>query len=693
MEAGQRAIERLLEVVLDTPRAEGNYGNGLEIALAYDLLGDHPSWTQEKRQRLNLMLRKNLEDSMLVLDADSASLWHGRTQLATSAWFVAAAMDPQSPEDMALRARAQRHFLESVEAFRLSGGWPEGYNYWINNRAFPFALACLAHHNAVKESALSSLMSDTLFQLGLWTIHGTELVGRFVLFGDTGSRNDLRDETQRVMDLVSLGTGLPIFRDYSRYLSGLDGSEAYYGSYRWGLPLFMGFVEGDHGPDEVLMDLSVFEGRIPRSAVFGRQDGMGQVFIRSDWGPKATFISFQAGHSFTHHGHYQAGHFIITKKVPLAITSGTYGGYTSPHRLHYYIRTVAANSLLVLRPDERVRPNRFFETNVADGGQRIVMPTGSAVVSLADWRANLYRGRHFEGGKITAFDNHDPPFVYVASDLTGAYNNTRYDDNGRGGKVERVERSLVYLAREDAVVIYDRVTSVQADFRKKWLLHSWTKPETIHERVLVGNEDNGILESRDRLAVFRREPASLRVYALLPEDAIFRKVGGPDYRYYVEVDGDDSRLDGINMKEGALEQPWFDAGLWGLEIQPVESRKKDRFLIALKPALFDDEGSFPGDPVRVDAGPAEGLLWGHSVVLFGKDGTTLEKLSYNIPQSVHPMSHLIVNLPAGRSMNISVGDAEQTIEVNEEGVVIFETSPGPARRVTLQATAKEKRES
>lgn len=682
--AGRSAVERLLEVVLDTPRAEGNYGNGLEMALTYDLVGDHPAWSPEKRQRLNLKLRKNLEDSMLVLDGDSASLWHGRTQLAASAWVVAAAMDPQGPEDMALRAQAQRHFLESVEAFRLSGGWPEGYNYWINNRAFPFALACLAHLNGVKEPALNALMADTLTRLGLWTIHGTEPIGRFVLFGDTGPRNDLKDETQRVIDLVTLGTGLPIFRDYSRYLTGLHGGEAYYSGHRWGIPLFRGLAEWDHGAEDALMDLGVLEGRVPRSAVFGRHDGMGQVFIRSDWGPEATFISFQAGHSFTHHGHYQAGHFTITKKVPLTVKSGTYGGYTSPHRLHYYIRTVAANSLLVLRPGEQVRPNRFFETNVADGGQRIVMPTGSAVVSLADWRANLHRGRRYEGGRITAFENHHPRFVYVASDLTGAYNNTHYDDNERGGKVERVERSLVYLTKEDAVVIYDRVTAVHVDFTKKWLLHSWAKPETAQERVLVGDQDNGILESKDRRAVIRREGAALQVYALLPQEAVLRKVGGPDYRYYVEVDGDDEDLDGTNMEAGASEQPWFDAGLWRLEIQPAEKRKADRFLVGLKPGLAGDEGSLPGTPVLVDAGAAEGLLWGQAVVLFGKEGNIVHEVSYQVPKGIRPMFHLIVNLPAGRGVRVGAGGSEERLRVNEEGTVTFQTPAGPARRVTVQ---------
>jgi len=338
---------------------------------------------------------------------------------------------------------------------------------------------------------------------GLWTIYGTEPTGRFCLFGDTGPRTDLKDETQRFIDLVAMATGLPIFRDYSRYLYGLHGEAGYYSGYRWGIPLFRGLPEWDFDKDDALKDLSILEGRLKRGALFGR-NGMGQVFIRSDWGPDATFISFQAGHSFTHHGHYQAGHFTITKKAPLAITSGTYGGYTSAHRLHYYLRTVSGNSLLVLRPGERVKPNRFFEEDVADGGQRIVMPTGSAVISVKDWEANLYKGRHYEGGRITAFENSDPTFVYIGSDLTGAYNNTEFDDNGKGGKVQKITRQLVYLTDEDLLMVYDNVVTTDAAYTKKWLLHSWSKPETKRERVLVGTKNDGILESADNRIIITR---------------------------------------------------------------------------------------------------------------------------------------------------------------------------------------------
>ncbi len=673
--AGERAIRKLVNVYLETPSAQGNYGNGLEIALAYDLLADHPGWTVEDRQRVNGLIRRSIEEALIVLDGGSASLWHGRTQLACSAWVAAVAMDPSGPGDERLIRRAQAHFLESISALEVTGGWPEGYTYWINNRGLPVALAALAHVNGIDSPPLNRRITRVMAEIGLWTIYGTEPIGRFQLFGDTGPRNDLKDETQRVIDLIGLITGNPLFRDYSRYLAGLHGRQAYYAGYRWQVPLFRGPPEADFGSGEALRDLTGFDGRLPLSRIFGR-DAFGQVFMRSDWGPDGMFVSYRAGHTFTHHGHYQAGHFTITKKAPLAITSGTYGGWTSPHRLNYYIRTVAANSLLILRPGEKVRPNRFFKVNVTDGGQRVVLPTGSAVVSVEDWRANLYRGRHYEGGRITAFENSDPRFVYVGSDLTGAYNSTDYDDNGEGGKVSAVTRQLLFLPAEETLVVHDRVVSTRASYTKKWLLHSWTKPETAQERVLKGTRDDGILESPDARALIRYRGGVLDVVRLLPREAVLRKVGGPHHRYYVETDGDDSDLDGTNMDQGANERPWFDAGLWRIEIQPARPSREDRFLVVLKAGA-------DGEPVRarpmlIEGEAVEGVETPGAVVLFGKGGMVRESFAYSA-RGRGTRLHVIVDLPPGREMEVRTGEVVLREATTPEGVLFFEAGPGTVR--------------
>ena len=550
---GEYVVTRLPKIKL-TPPYEGGFGNSEIIAFTYDLAWGHSSWTPEKRQLVGIKIRKALEKTLSLLDSMSPSLWHGRFQLTCTGWILAASLDnPDSDKNKRLVAQAQAFFLDALKAIELTGGWPEGYNYWINNRAFNFIAAASAHIHLVDEPEINGRLKKTVSRVGLWTVYGTEPSGKFVLFGDAGPRNDLKDETQRVIDLAGMITGDPVFKVYSRYLYGLHGTDGYYYSYRWGIPIFRGKAGQDFTANEQLADLSIFNSTLNKSELFGRQN-FGQTIIRSDWGPDATFISFRSGNTFTHHGHYQAGHFTITKRAPLAITSGTYGSYTSPHRLDYYIRTVASNSILVLKPEEKVKPNQFFTENVSGGGQRIVMPTGSEVQSVEDWQSNLNKGRHYEGGKILAFDNSHDNFVYISSDLTGAYNNTKYDENGEGGKVSSITRSLVYLYNEDLLIDYDQVNATNGSYTKKWLLHSWAKPQSPNETILVGDEYNGILETKDATVGFEHNGGTLQVTKLFPEDGVIRKIGGPDYRYYVEVDGDDSDLDGKNMSEGGKRQ-------------------------------------------------------------------------------------------------------------------------------------------
>ena len=679
-EAGTQSIERLIAMVPDEPTASGNYGNGLVMALAYDLLYHHPDMTVTRHQRIRLKLQEMVRRHLVLLDGDSPSLWHGRAQLAASAWITALGLDESSKTSLDLLTRTQAHFLDVLRALETTEGWPEGYNYWINNRAFPIVLACLAHINAVQAPEINRGIKHLLERLGYWHIYGVRPTGGFEPFGDSGPRVDLKDETQRVIDLICLATDNPIFSAYSAYINSLHKREGYYRGYRWGVPLFQFKTFSDPFHTKPPKDLSLFNESLPKSVVFG-PDSWGQVYIHSDWSPEATFISYRTGNTFTHHGHYDSGHFTLFKGAPLAITSGTYGGYMSPHRLNYSIRTVSKNSILVLRPEEKVRPNRFFKENVADGGQRVIIPTGSAVTSVSNWEENVCKGKHFEGGKIVAYENAEPDFVYIKSDLTRAYNSKYYDDNGGNGKVNLVSRHLVYLFADDALVVYDQIESTRADYVKKWLLHCWTKPETIQEKVLVGGVDNGILQSADAVATIHNGKGRLSIERLLPHDGIFRKVGGPDYRYYVEVDGDEAELDGVNFAEGAKERPWFDAGMWRLELQPQAPRIHDQFLVVLKPSL--GETNWPASLLVHTADGAEaGAVAGKTLILFAGRYRHSKELTYRVPAE-RVQQHVIVDLPPEQPITVVIGNTSLRCRTSSEGTLRFDDPVNESHEVTI----------
>lgn len=78
---------------------------------------------------------------LMVLDDRGAALWHTRSSLAASAWLGATVLNPEIAEHAQLQARAQGHLLDTLSALALSEAWPEGYNYWVNNRGLLLALA------------------------------------------------------------------------------------------------------------------------------------------------------------------------------------------------------------------------------------------------------------------------------------------------------------------------------------------------------------------------------------------------------------------------------------------------------------------------------------------------------------------------------------------------------------------------
>jgi hypothetical protein len=618
--AAQKGIEGLRTARHVTPDAQALYGNGWELALVYDLLATYPEFPEDARATIQHELRLTLVDYLRLLDDPSPSLWHGRASLAANAWLCAVALDNPGEEDLKLMVRAQGHFLDVMSALGVTEAWPEGYNYWIQNRGFILALAASAYVHGLEGSQLRNDVAGIVERAGLWPLYAMRPDNRVENLGDEGSRVDLKEETRRVIDLFAQTTRSPTLGTFSSYLGRLHKLSSYYGQYRWGFLLFnepaLAAAEGAGQVGE----LPYFDRALPKSQVFGR-NALNLVYIRSGWSPDATFISYRAGHSFTHHGHYDAGHFTLFKGAPLAVNSSRYGsGMFSPNRLNYSIRTVAKNSLLILRPDEKVKPNRFFETNVADGGQRILLPTGSAIRSLEDWRDNLYAGSHYEGGELSGYEHVDGVYTYVGSDLTGAYNSSRHDDNDRGGKVGSVRRELLYLYPEDRLIVRDGIRTTDPDFQVKWLLHTANQPEAEGLRAVKGTDVDGILAGPARSVRVANPPGFLRLDWLQPQGGELRLVGGPTHKHYVESDGDETRLDGENFSEGAREAPWFDRSDWRIELNAPRGRTAHAYLVVLTPSLNQPRQEAP--PAVQSVPGATVVTLPESVVVFVTKGET-----------------------------------------------------------------------
>jgi hypothetical protein len=146
----QKLTEQMMAFELNQPSAATIYSNGWQLALAYDLI--FPALNENQKKIIEDKITLALTATLLNLDEESASLWHGRSSHATIAWLCAVVLSNRVSNVAELQDRAQSHFLKAIDALAYTAVWPEGYNYWIQNRAFLFALASSAYLNGLKDA-------------------------------------------------------------------------------------------------------------------------------------------------------------------------------------------------------------------------------------------------------------------------------------------------------------------------------------------------------------------------------------------------------------------------------------------------------------------------------------------------------------------------------------------------------------
>jgi len=292
---------------------------------------------------------------------------------------------------------------------------------------------------------------------------------------------------------------------------------------------------------------------------------MGQVFMRSGTGPQDSYCLFSCGGILRQHRHYDALNFVIYHRGFLALDSGTrYKEFDNgEHLANYYAQTVAHNCILIHQPGEP--PARYWGGTV----------TGN------------HGGQHRQLGSVVKAFETRREYVYVAGDATKCY---LHGSAKLPEKCRLLTRQLVFLL-PNHFVVFDRVETTDAAYRKQWLIH------TAHEPAITGR-------------TIRADHNKGRMYCrtLLPEDAVLTPVGGPGKEFWAAGKNWDIATDGLTAENLAL------MGQWRVEVTPNVARRTDLFLHVIQ---VGDQQLTPMDKtelvresdvcgVRVDAG---GRTW------------------------------------------------------------------------------------
>ena len=248
------------------------------------------------------------------------------------------------------------------------------------------------------------------------------------------------------------------------------------------------------------------------------------------------------------HHHMDFGHFQLYYKGILASDSGAYIRYGSPQDMNYNKQTVAHNCILIYKPGET-------NGRAVNSGGQLMVP--DEIMDLQSWLSDpRYRMATVLGHE------EDPSATYLAGDLTPAY----------GKKAASVLRRMLFLPQTDpeipaVMMVYDRVVSADASYRKTSLLHCQEEPDVEGNRITVRRT----AKPECLFGPATQYNGKLIAQMLLPTDAVLRKIGGPGQEFV--VDGVNYPYDYSGKLKDCVETGWGR-----VETSPGDARAEDDFL-------------------------------------------------------------------------------------------------------------------
>lgn len=331
----------------------------------------------------------------------------------------------------------------------------------------------------------------------------------------------------------------------------------------------------------------------------------GWMIARTGWDKNSVIAEMKINEHFVgNHQHMDGGAFQIYYKGPLAIDAGAYhgtsGGYNSAHNKNFFKRTVAHNSLLVFDPNEKFASWNYGGTDKTefadnDGGQRMPGDRWETCRSFADLLSDEYTTgqvlAHGIGGDYMA-----PEYSYLSGDITKAYSD----------KVKEVKRSFVFLNLKSekvpaAMVVFDKVVSKNAEFKKHWLLHSIEQPQV---------SENGIIIKRTKDS----DSGMLSNTVLLPakENLDMQVIGGKGKEFWV------NGTNYANAPQAGRPDPRNERGEWRVEVSPSAPANEDYFLNVIQVA--DNNCNELHKASLLKGENLVGAVIADRIVTFSKDG-------------------------------------------------------------------------
>lgn len=406
---------------------------------------------------------------------------------------------------------------------------------------------------------------------------------------------------------------------------------------------------------------------LPNSKYFGTPNGI--MVARTGWEEgvysKDAVATIHFNEYYTGgHQHMDAGNFELYYKGPLVSDAGVYKRFGTEEHALYTRQTVAHNCILVHDPDEDLKNFTFVTQYVKNtGGQK--NPFGSGGEHSFDTMMNNpeFRRATVTSQEIDPKNPITPEYTYIKGDLTNAYSD----------KVTDYKRSFMFFNLDDqnipgALIVFDKLSVKNPEFKKQWLLHGQTYPEFDGNRTIWGS--NSYVS-----ALGEKYNGKMVVDSLLPKSYTTDVVGG-------EEDGW-SNVNGVNYT-GLDTSEFREENTYRLEITPSENTETTYFLNCLQ---VTDNGNLKYlDSELIESEELYGVKISNRIVMFSKSG---EKLSKDLTLDIKGegiYKYTICDLEKGQ-WEVSVNGSKNVYTVTEEGSVLsFEENVG---NITVKRISQE----
>lgn len=358
------------------------------------------------------------------------------------------------------------------------------------------------------------------------------------------------------------------------------------------------------------------------------------------------------------HLHRDTGGFQIYYKGQLALDRGEYSYNNGQHMRSFHQGTIGHNAVLIQNNDVNwLRDATMYFIN--DGGQKWTTgyKTVDDVYNKEGVRYANLKAKYAGPNEIT------PAFSYISSDISPAYN---YTDQGRL-KVEigGYERSFVFMDmfNEDypaAMVVYDNIDAVDANYKKTWLLQSQLEP-SINKNTGVITIDDTQFDNNGRLVNKILTPAITNTN--------IEVIGGPEHAW---------DIDGVSYPPTSkANTPQAYIGNYRVEVSPVSPNKSDKFLNVMY--VTDVDKNLPVPPIYKEFGTnyTGATIFDRMVTFSLTHDNINQRFNLNVRNNGYEkVKCLITDIEAGKWTVTGNGQSFNVESKDGEFVLEFEVAPG-----------------